>query len=62
MPQLSDRYTDDELSLLTARCFGACGLAPVVVLDGEVVGRVTPDEVEHRIHQVVEQGVLQHAH
>jgi bidirectional [NiFe] hydrogenase diaphorase subunit len=53
---------DDELSVLTARCFGACGLAPVVVIDGEVVGRVTPDLMEDRIHQVVGQGALQHAH
>ena len=53
---------DNELSMLTARCFGACGLAPVVVLDGEVVGRVTPDEMERRIHQVVETGAFQHAH
>ena len=53
---------DDELSLLTARCFGACGLAPVVVIDGEVVGRVTPDEMERQIHQVVKTGALQHAH
>lgn len=53
---------DDELSVLTARCFGACGLAPVVVIDGDVVGRVTPDEMEDRIHQVVKTGALQHAH
>jgi len=31
---------DGKLSLLTARCIGSCGLAPAVVLDGEVVGRI----------------------
>lgn len=36
--------TDDELlSLLTARCVGACGLAPVAVFDGEVFGNLTPE-------------------
>lgn len=29
---------DGNLTLRTARCLGSCGLAPVVVLDGEVAG------------------------
>jgi len=29
---------DGQVSLMTARCLGACGLAPVVVYDGEVAG------------------------
>jgi bidirectional [NiFe] hydrogenase diaphorase subunit len=33
---------DGRLSLLTARCLGACGVAPAVVLDGKVVGHQTP--------------------
>lgn len=37
--------TDDELiSLLTARCVGACGLAPVAVFDGEVLGNQQPEK------------------
>jgi bidirectional [NiFe] hydrogenase diaphorase subunit len=34
---------DDRLSLLTARCVGACGLAPAVVLDGDMLGKQTAD-------------------
>jgi bidirectional [NiFe] hydrogenase diaphorase subunit len=30
------------ISVETARCLGACGLAPVVVFDGEVCGNVEP--------------------
>ena len=30
---------DGRVSLGTARCLGACGLAPVVVYDGEVAGK-----------------------
>jgi len=45
---------DGELSLLTARCFGACGLAPAVVLDGETVGRVTPEVLVDRLKGVAE--------
>src|SRR5208282_1869173 len=35
---------DGALSLITARCLGACGLAPAVVLDGKVMGKVSGPE------------------
>ena len=35
---------DGKLSLLTARCLGACSLAPVATLDGAVEGRVDSGE------------------
>ena len=41
---------DRNVSLMTARCLGACGIAPVVVLDGVVAGHQTTDSV----HQFVE--------
>ena len=34
---------DNEVSLLTARCIGACGIAPAVVYDGTVTPRQTAD-------------------
>lgn len=34
---------DKQLSLLTARCIGACGIAPAVVYDGATVPRQTPE-------------------
>jgi bidirectional [NiFe] hydrogenase diaphorase subunit len=34
---------DGELSLVTARCLGACGIAPAVVLDGTVLGHQTDE-------------------
>ena len=40
---------DGKLSLLTARCLGACSLAPVVVVDGVVEGRVAPAELVARL-------------
>jgi bidirectional [NiFe] hydrogenase diaphorase subunit len=40
---------DGKVSLLTARCLGSCSVAPVMVLDGEVQGRVTPDVVVQRL-------------
>jgi bidirectional [NiFe] hydrogenase diaphorase subunit len=39
---------DGNISLLTARCLGACGLAPAVVFDGQVAGKVNADEIVTR--------------
>lgn len=36
---------DGSVSLMTARCLGACGIAPAAVLDGTVKGHLTPDEL-----------------
>jgi len=40
---------DGQLSLLSARCLGSCGLAPAVVFDGEVVGKITVPQVLEKI-------------
>jgi bidirectional [NiFe] hydrogenase diaphorase subunit len=44
----------DELSLLTVRCIGACGLAPAVVFDKEVVGNMTVEELDQRLQGLIE--------
>lgn len=36
---------DGELSLLEARCFGACSMAPAAVLDDAVLGELTPESL-----------------
>lgn len=40
--------SDGKVSLLTARCLGSCGLAPAVVYDQEVAGKV--DTLSVRAH------------
>jgi bidirectional [NiFe] hydrogenase diaphorase subunit len=40
---------DGEFSLLTARCLGACGIAPAVVLDGTVHGHETPNALLQQV-------------
>ena len=47
---------DKQLSLLTVRCIGACGIAPAVVYDGNVAGRLTPDQAIEKL-----KGNLTHA-
>ena len=36
---------DGKVSLLTARCIGACSLAPAVIVDGEAKGKVVANEL-----------------
>ena len=43
---------DDRLSVLTARCVGACGLAPAVVIDGNVLGKQTADGLVAKIGEL----------
>lgn len=40
---------DNQLSILTARCLGSCGLAPAAVLDSTVLGKVDPAHMLDRI-------------
>jgi len=40
---------DGEISLMTARCLGACGIAPAVVFDGAVLGAQTSESVCEKV-------------
>jgi bidirectional [NiFe] hydrogenase diaphorase subunit len=42
---------DNKVSLLTARCIGACGIAPAVVYDGTVTPRATPAAAVEQINK-----------
>ena len=35
---------DGEVSITTARCIGACGIAPAAVFDGTVAPQVSPEQ------------------
>lgn len=47
--QLGETTPDGKVSLMTARCLGACGIAPAVVFDGTVGGKLSPDEAVAKI-------------
>lgn len=38
---------DGKFSLDACRCLGACGLAPVMMINDEVYGRLTPEELDN---------------
>lgn len=37
---------DGKFSLEACRCIGACGLAPVMMINEDVFGRLTPDQLD----------------
>lgn len=37
---------DGKFSLESIRCIGACGLAPAIVINSEVYGKMSPDKVK----------------
>ena len=43
--QPEDCTPDGKFSLTACRCIGACGLAPVMMINDEVYGRLTPDDI-----------------
>lgn len=44
---------DGEISLVTARCIGACGIAPAVVYDDEVCGKQSSPMVLAKLQELV---------
>jgi bidirectional [NiFe] hydrogenase diaphorase subunit len=50
--QMGETTPDHQVSLMVARCVGACGIAPVIVIDGAVSGKQTPADVIDRVRQL----------
>jgi len=50
-----DGVTEDGMfGLESVRCFGSCALAPVVVVDDEVHGRMTPAKAKQALGEVAQ--------
>lgn len=43
--QVNETTKDGKFTLEATRCLGACGLAPVMMINDKVYGRLTPDDV-----------------
>ena len=49
--EVGECTSDGKFSLDSCRCIGACGLAPVVTINDEVYGRLTPEQVDEIMDQ-----------
>ncbi len=45
---------DGNLSVMTARCLGSCGLAPVAVFDGEIAGKLEVSQAMAQLRAIQE--------
>jgi bidirectional [NiFe] hydrogenase diaphorase subunit len=48
--------SNNQLSLVTARCLGACGIAPTVVVDDDIEGHQTSESVVYRVEECLRHG------
>jgi bidirectional [NiFe] hydrogenase diaphorase subunit len=49
--KFGETTADGNVSLVSARCVGSCGLAPVAVVDDQVAGKLTVESALKRIAQ-----------
>jgi len=49
--KMGEVTADGRFTYEKARCFGTCGLAPVVVVDGKIYGKVTVDSIDKILEQ-----------
>ena len=52
--ELEEATTDGMFKIQGTRCLGACGLAPVIMIDDEVYGRLTPQKAAEIIDNYYE--------
>lgn len=43
---------DGKVSVAGARCIGSCGLAPAVIYDGNILARVTPEQLDAELDRI----------
>ncbi|MDI6850518.1 MAG: NADH-quinone oxidoreductase subunit NuoE [bacterium] len=49
--KVGETTKDKFFTLSTARCFGACGLAPVIMINEDVFGKLTPEKVKEVLRE-----------
>lgn len=47
--------SDYQFTYEVVYCLGSCGLSPVAVIDGKVVGRLTPERMQAIVHALREE-------
>ncbi len=59
--EINGTSADGMFSLDATRCLGACGLAPVCVIDGRTIGACTKEKLAHEIKLIQDQEHLAQA-
>ena len=48
-----DTTEDGEFTLEKVACFGACSLAPVMIIDEDTKGNITPDQARRMVRKII---------
>ncbi len=48
--------TDGQFSLDDVRCIGACGIAPVLLINGKAYGNLTPEKASDILDECIQEG------
>ena len=56
--EVGETTSDRMFSLDVGRCFGACGLAPVIMIDQDVHQRVKPSKVVKILERYRREGLI----
>ncbi|MBT3188661.1 MAG: NADH-quinone oxidoreductase subunit NuoE [Anaerolineae bacterium] len=48
-----DTTEDGEFTLEKVACFGACSLAPVMIVDEDTKGNITPDKARRMVRKII---------
>lgn len=51
---IGETTPDRRFTLEATRCIGACGLAPIVVIDDEVLGKVSEEDLDRALTRYME--------
>ena len=54
--QAGETSDDGLFSMDSLRCVGACGLAPVVIVNSKVYGRINPEDVKGIVDECLKEG------
>ncbi len=54
--KVGETTANQEVSLFSARCLGACGIAPAVLFDGNIASKQTVENVLEKIRNLQENG------
>ena len=50
--KVGETTPDGKFSLSEARCLGSCGLAPILILDEETLGKETPESAAAKVRDI----------
>ncbi|MGE5653017.1 MAG: NAD(P)H-dependent oxidoreductase subunit E [Bacillota bacterium] len=56
LPEGKKTTADMKFSVETVSCLGACGLAPVVMINDQVYGQQTPDSIKLILDKLMQEG------